>query len=55
MILHAARRPRYPHDYTGEHEIIHWSIEADDYDTGKTEIEATVREDEVLMYLRVER
>jgi len=55
VILHAARRPRTPHDYTGGWEITEWTVEAPDYDTGRAQIKAAVGEDEVLMYVRVER
>ena len=55
MIIHAARRPRYPHDHTGEHEITHWTVEADDYDTGRAQILADIPDGWLLMGVRVER
>lgn len=55
MLIHASRRPRYPHDHTGEHEIIHWTVEADDYDTGRAQILADIPDGWLLMGVRVER
>lgn len=55
MIIHAARRPRTPHDYTGEPEIIRWTVEADDYDAGMERVRGEVPEGWVLLGVRVER
>lgn len=54
MILHAARRPCYPHDHTGEHQVTHWTVDAPDYDTGRAQILADVPDGWVLMGVRVE-
>ncbi|WP_436701843.1 hypothetical protein [Nocardioides sp. BYT-33-1] len=44
MIIHAARRPRTPHDYTGEPEIVRWTVEADDYDAGMEQVRGEIPE-----------
>lgn len=54
MKIHAARRRRTTHDETAP-ETIEWTVEAADYETGKAEIDATVGEDEVLLWVRPER
>lgn len=52
MQIHAARRKRT----AAEAEVIHWSIEAADYDdAAKAEIRSAVADDEVLLFVRPER
>lgn len=52
MQIHAARRKKADI----EAEVIHWSIEAQDYDdAAKAEIQSAVADDEVLLFVRPER
>lgn len=54
VLIHAARRPKTAHNEPlGE--AVHWTVEADDYETGKAQIDAAVPEDWVLLGVRVER
>ncbi|MCR1785284.1 hypothetical protein KVF89_22280 [Nocardioides carbamazepini] len=55
MIIHAGRRPRTPHDHTGDREIVEWPVETDDYEAGMVEVRAAVPEGWVLLSVRVDR
>lgn len=53
VLIHAARRRKTAHEPIPE--PIEWSVEALDYPTGKAQVDAAVGDNEVLLWVRVER
>lgn len=51
MLIHAAHRPK--DDTTAD--AVHWTVEADDYNQGMTDVKAAVPEGHVLLGVRIER